>query len=105
MENCTLCGQKQSLVVGNDMKTMETIDERLKALGGKKITTVVDGHCLMWAWTRGFHIPKSSARAVLLEELLSQRCYYAHLLVRNTFRLMLKTILEKKINREGDMDI
>ena len=78
------------------MKTMETTDERLKALGGKKISTVVDGHCLMWACTRGFHIPKSSARAVLLEELLSKGCYYAHLLVRNSFRLILKTILEKK---------
>lgn len=105
LENCTLCGEKESLVVSNDMKTMETIDERLKALGGKKISTVVDGHCPMWAWTRGFHIPKSSARAVLSEELLSQGCYYAHFLVRNSFRLMLKTILEKKIYREGDMDI
>ena len=55
---------------------VETIDERLKVLRRKIISTVADGHCLMWAWTRGFHIAKSSVIAALSEELLSYECHY-----------------------------
>ena len=100
------CGQKESLVVDNDTKALvETIDEGLKVLGKKRISTVGDGHCLMWAWAKEFHIPKSSVGAVLLEELLSRGCHYAHFLSRSSLRVMLKTYLEEKIYREDDMDI
>ena len=54
-----LCGQKESLVVDSGMKALvETIDEGLKVLGKKRISAIEDGHCLMWAWAKGFHIPK-----------------------------------------------
>ena len=67
-----LCGQKESLVVDSGMKALlETIDEGLKILGKKRISAIEDGHCLMWAWAKGFHMPKSSVEAAPSEELLS----------------------------------
>ena len=76
-----LCGDKESLFVDSDMKALvETIDEGLKVLRKKRISAIGDGHCLMWAWVKGFHIPKSSVEAALSEELLSQGCHYAHFL-------------------------
>ena len=101
-----LCGQKKSLVVDSDMKALvETIDEGLKVLGKKRKNKVGDGHCLMWAWAKGFHILKSFVEAALSEELLSHGCHYAHFLSRSSLRSMLKAYLEEKIYREDDMDI
>ena len=54
----------------------ETIDEGLKVLAKKRINTVGDGHCLIWAWAKGFHIPKSSVEAALSKELLSHGCHF-----------------------------
>ena len=31
----------------------EITDERLEVLGKKRISTIEDGHCLMWAWAKG----------------------------------------------------
>ena len=59
---------------------VEITDERLEVLGKKRISTIEDGHCLMWAWAKGFRIPKSSVEGALLEELLSHGCQYAHFL-------------------------
>ena len=101
-----LCGQKESLVVDNDMKALvETIDEGLKVLGKKRISIVGDGHCLMWTWAKGFRISESSVEVALSEELLSHGCHYAHFLSRSSLRAVLKTYLEKKIFREHDMVI
>ena len=101
-----LCGQRESLVVDNDMKAIvETIDEELKVLGKKTISTVGDGHCLMWACAKGFHIPKTSVEVALSEELLSYGCHYARFLSRSSLKVILKTYLEEKIYREDDMDI
>ena len=33
---------------------VKTIDEGLKVLGKKRMSSVADGHCLMWAWAKGF---------------------------------------------------
>ena len=80
---------------------VETIDEGLKVLKKKRMSTVGTGHCLMWAWPKGFHIPKSSVEAALSGELLSHGCF----LSRSSLRVMLKTYLEEKMYREDDMDI
>ena len=59
----------------------------------------------MWAWAKGFHIPKSFVEAALSEELLSHGCHYAHFLSRSSLRVLLKAYLEENIYREDDMDI
>ena len=59
----------------------------------------------MWAWAKGFHIPKSFVEAALSEELLSHGCHYAHFLSRSSLRVMLKAYLEEKVYREDDIDI
>ena len=56
---------------------VEITDERLEVLGKKRISTIEDGHCLMWAWAKGW----------------------------SSSRFMLKAYLEEKIYREDDMDI
>ena len=100
------CGQKESLVVDSDMKALvETIDEGLKILGKKRISTIGDGHCLMWPWAKGFHIPKSSVEAALSEELLSHGCHYTDFFSRSSLRFILKAYLEENIYRKDDMDI
>lgn len=60
---------------------------------------------LFWTWAKGFRVPKRSVDAALPEELWSHRWHYAHFLLQNPLRVMLKTYLEEKIYREGDMDI
>ena len=84
---------------------VETVDEGLKVLRKKRINTVGDGHCLMWALAKGFHIHKSFVEAGLSEELLLHGCHYAHFLSRSSLRVMLKTYLEEKIYRKDDMDV
>ena len=60
---------------------------------------------LFWTWAKGFRVPKRSVDAALPEELWSHQWHYAHFLLQNPLRVMLKTYLEEKIYREGDMDI
>ena len=65
-------------------------------LGKKRMSTVGDGHYSMWAWVKGFHIPKSSVEAASLEESLSHGCHYAHFLSRSSLRVVLKTLFRRK---------
>ena len=91
-----LCGQKKSLVVDSDMKALvETIDEGLKALGKKRKNTVGDGHCLMWAWAKGFHILKSCGSS-LIGRVIVTRMSLCTFPLAKLLKIHVKSIFRRK---------
>ena len=106
VESCMLCAQNESLSSSEALKALQdSIDCGLRSLGKERTETVADGHCLLYAWARGFNVTKRLVEQSLTSELLSHTSHYSNFLTRNLIKVSLQEYLMKKIYKNYDMDI